>query len=128
MTDIHIGADDLRGQVRDRYAAAARTVTSGSGSASCCDDGSCGAHGSGSCCGPTVLEVDETFGSALYTARDRDSLPVAALAAASAAGTPSPWPNSAEGSGCWTSGPVAASTCCCRLGGSARPGSPTAWT
>ena len=88
MTDIHIGAEDLRDQVRDRYAAAARTVTSGSGNASCCDDASCGAHGSSSCCGPTVLEVDNTFGAALYTSGDRDSLPVAAVAASLGCGNP----------------------------------------
>jgi SAM-dependent methyltransferase len=88
MTDITIGGGDLRDQVRDRYAAAARSVTSGSGTASCCDDGSCGAHGSGSCCGPTVLEVDDTFGSALYTAGDKDSLPVAAVAASLGCGNP----------------------------------------
>ena len=63
----------LREQVRARYAAAAVTVTSAQGTASCCDD-DCG--DGGPCCGPT-LEVDDTFGSALYAATDRDSLPVA---------------------------------------------------
>jgi len=88
MAYTTVGSDDLREQVRDRYATAARTVTSGSGNASCCDDASCGAHGSGSCCGPTVLEVDDTFGSARYTAGDRDSLPVAAVAASLGCGNP----------------------------------------
>ena len=75
----------LREQVRERYAAAAITVTSGQGTASCCDD-TCGAGGS--CCGPTVLEVDETFGNALYAATDRDSLPVSAVAASLGCGNP----------------------------------------
>ncbi len=88
MTETGSGSTDLREQVRDRYAAAARTVTSGSGVASCCEGGTCGAHDSGSCCGPTVLEVDDTFGSALYAAGDRDSLPVAAVAASLGCGNP----------------------------------------
>ena len=73
--------DVVREQVRERYAVAATTVTSGHGHASCCDD-------SGGCCGPTAVEVDETFGSALYSARDRDSLPVAAVAASLGCGNP----------------------------------------
>jgi arsenite methyltransferase len=66
--------DELRDRVRDRYAAAATTVMSGRGSASCC--------------GPTVLETDDTFGSSLYTAGDRDSLPIAAVAASLGCGNP----------------------------------------
>ena len=79
MTEI-VTPDVLRERVRERYAAAATTVTSGHGPASCCDD-------SGACCGPTV-EVDDTFGSALYAASDRDSLPVAAVAASLGCGNP----------------------------------------
>jgi arsenite methyltransferase len=79
-------ADALREQVRERYAAAAITVTSGQGHASCCDDEGCG--DSGGCCGPTTLEIDDTFGSALYSARERDSLPVAAVAASLGCGNP----------------------------------------
>ena len=75
----------LREQVRERYATAAITVTSGQGTASCCDD--TGGDGS-SCCGPTDLEVDDTFGSALYPATDRDSLPVSAVAASLGCGNP----------------------------------------
>jgi SAM-dependent methyltransferase len=71
----------VREQVRARYAAAATTVTSGHGHASCCDDSS-------GYCGPTVVDVDDTFGSALYSARDRDSLPVAAVAASLGCGNP----------------------------------------
>ena len=71
----------LRERVRERYAAAATTVTAGQGHASCCDD-------SGGCCGPAVMEVDETFGSVLYSATDRDRLPVAAVAASLGCGNP----------------------------------------
>ena len=77
--------DQLREQVRERYAAAAITVTSGQGASSCCDDG-CG--DGRPCCGPTVQEVDYTFGGALYAATDRDSLPVSALAASLGCGNP----------------------------------------
>jgi arsenite methyltransferase len=75
----------LREQVRARYAAAALTVTADQGTASCCDD-DCG--DGGPCCGPTVLDVDDTFGSALYAATDRDSLPVSAVAASLGCGNP----------------------------------------
>jgi SAM-dependent methyltransferase len=84
MTDIGAAQDELRDRVRDRYAAAATTVISGQGNASCCDGG----PESGSCCGSTALEVDDTFGSSLYPAGDRDSLPVAAVAASLGCGNP----------------------------------------
>ena len=80
-------ADALREQVRERYAAAAITVTSGQGRASCGEDASC-CRDSGGCCGPTTLEIDDTFGSALYSAQERDSLPVAAVAASLGCGNP----------------------------------------
>jgi arsenite methyltransferase len=74
-------SDGLRERVRERYAAAATTVKAGHGPASCCDD-------SGGCCGPIDAEVDDTFGSVLYGATDRDSLPVAAVAASLGCGNP----------------------------------------
>ena len=77
--------EQLREQVRARYAAAALTVTADQGTASCCDD-TCG--DGGPCCGSTVLEVDDTFGGALYAATDRDSLPVSAVAASLGCGNP----------------------------------------
>jgi arsenite methyltransferase len=80
-------ADALREQVRDRYAAAAITVTSGQGHASCGDDAAC-CGDSGGCCSPTTLEVDDTFGSALYNPGDLDNLPVAAVAASLGCGNP----------------------------------------
>jgi arsenite methyltransferase len=86
MTETN-AADALREQVRERYAAAASTVTSGQGHASCGDDGSC-CGDSGGCCGSSVLEVDDTFGSMLYTAGDLDGLPVAAVSASLGCGNP----------------------------------------
>jgi SAM-dependent methyltransferase len=81
------GADSLREQVRERYAAAATTVTAGQGHASygghasCCGD-------SGGCCEPTTLEVDDSYGSVLYATSDLASLPVAAVAASLGCGNP----------------------------------------
>jgi arsenite methyltransferase len=79
--------EGLREQVRERYAAAAINVASGQGHASCGDDASC-CGDSGGCCGPTTLEVNETFGSALYSVGERDSLPLAAVAASLGCGNP----------------------------------------
>jgi arsenite methyltransferase len=80
MTEIET-PDGLRERVRERYAAAATTVKAGYGHASCCDD-------SDSCCGPMGAEVDETFGSVLYDATDRGSVPVTAVAASLGCGNP----------------------------------------
>ena len=80
MTEID-APDALREQVRERYAAAASTVTTGQGNASCCDD-------SGGCCGPAVVAVDDMFGSLLYPPGDRAGLPVAAVAASLGCGNP----------------------------------------
>ena len=77
------GQDELVEQVRERYARAAITVLDTGGAGSCCGDST-----SGSCCDPTTLEVDETFGSALYSQLDRDGLPVAAVAASLGCGNP----------------------------------------
>jgi arsenite methyltransferase len=104
--------------VRERYAAAATTVTSGHGYASCCDD-------SGGCCGPTMVEVDETFGSSFYATYDLESLPVAAVEASLGCGNPTAVSELHEGETSSTLAPVAASTCCCRRGVSGRPGSRT---
>ncbi|MEV7172836.1 arsenite methyltransferase [Streptomyces sp. NPDC093224] len=63
---------DLRETVRRRYAAAARQVF----------------EGADACCGPEAVEVDDSFGSSLYPADDRDDLPAAALAASLGCGNP----------------------------------------
>jgi SAM-dependent methyltransferase len=78
MTDT--GQDELREQVRERYARAAITVLDTGA-------GGCGS-GSGPCCGPSAEEVDDAFGSALYSQIDRDGLPVAAVAASLGCGNP----------------------------------------
>ena len=72
MTEI---AEDLRETVRRRYAEAAATVTAGG--SSCCGDEAA-----------TTLELDDSFGSALYTQLDRSDLPVAAVAASLGCGNP----------------------------------------
>ncbi|MEU6201796.1 arsenite methyltransferase [Streptomyces sp. NPDC047061] len=63
---------ELRETVRQRYAAAAVQV----------------AEGGAACCGPGPVEVDEHFGSALYTADDREVLPAEAVAASLGCGNP----------------------------------------
>ncbi|MFD5144793.1 arsenite methyltransferase [Streptomyces sp. NPDC058401] len=64
---------DLRETVRRRYAAAAVQVTEG---------------GPAACCGPAAIEIDDNFGSALYTGDERDALPAEALAASLGCGNP----------------------------------------
>ncbi|HEX6361038.1 arsenite methyltransferase [Actinophytocola sp.] len=75
--------NELREEVRARYAAAAVAVTEGG-------SGCCGpqADGGGGCCGPQAVEVDENFGATLYAADDRDVLPVEAVAASLGCGNP----------------------------------------
>ncbi|MER6565273.1 arsenite methyltransferase [Streptomyces sp. NPDC001093] len=63
---------DLRDTVRRWYAAAAVKV----------------AEGGTACCGPQPLEVDENFGSTLYAADERDTLPADAVAASLGCGNP----------------------------------------
>jgi SAM-dependent methyltransferase len=82
----------VREQVRQRYAAAASAVTSTGREALSVVDGD-------QCCGPTTAgadcrgggagtTVDVAFGSALYAAGDRESLPVQAVAASLGCGNP----------------------------------------
>jgi arsenite methyltransferase len=68
--------DDLREQVRRRYAESARAVTEGSASSGC---------GSGSCCGDGEAGK---FGEALYDAEQRGELPAAATLASLGCGNP----------------------------------------
>ncbi|MFE0352669.1 arsenite methyltransferase [Streptomyces nigra] len=67
-------SSDLRETVRQRYAAAATTVTEGA--AACCGSG------------PTAVEVDANFGSGLYDADERAGLPAEAVAASLGCGNP----------------------------------------
>jgi arsenite methyltransferase len=92
MTDA-----DLREQVRERYAAAANRVTSGSTNGdvlqvdSCCgpapsaEAGACCSTGS---CAPESVEVDDQFGAGMYSADEQSELPPEALAASLGCGNP----------------------------------------
>jgi ubiquinone/menaquinone biosynthesis C-methylase UbiE len=71
-------ADDLREEVRRRYAEAARAVTQGSGGCGC---------GSGSCCGESEIDA-ASIGEALYDAEQRRELPDAAVLASLGCGNP----------------------------------------
>ncbi|MFF1360573.1 arsenite methyltransferase [Streptomyces sp. NPDC058297] len=62
----------LRETVRERYAAAATQVT----------------EGGTACCGPQAIEIDDSFGSTLYAADERDTLPAEAVAASLGCGNP----------------------------------------
>ncbi|MER5182612.1 arsenite methyltransferase [Streptomyces sp. NPDC002896] len=72
------GDQELREQVRERYATAARVVATGSTDACC----------SGESCRPAAAAIDETFGAELYTADERGELPAAAVAASLGCGNP----------------------------------------
>ena len=79
MTIGHLSDDQLRDEVRARYALAATSVLDTGAGASCGE----------SCCSPTAaVKVDDNFGSALYTAGERGELPVAAVAASLGCGNP----------------------------------------
>jgi SAM-dependent methyltransferase len=89
---------ELLERVRERYAEAATRVTHGA-AATCCGPGGAaeagGTASTGGSCGDThpvepvaQLEIDESFGSVLYGAADRDVLPVAAVAASLGCGNP----------------------------------------
>ncbi|KRD45626.1 arsenite S-adenosylmethyltransferase [Cellulomonas sp. Root930] len=71
--------DEVREQVRQRYALAAVETQAGLGG--CCGDGGCCTPGS-------VVDVDEKFGAGLYSAQDAVSIPVEALAASLGCGNP----------------------------------------
>jgi arsenite methyltransferase len=71
-------ADELREEVRRRYAQSARAVTEGTGTASC---------GGGSCCVDGGTDPAR-FGEALYDAEQRGELPEAATLASLGCGNP----------------------------------------
>jgi arsenite methyltransferase len=79
---------ELREQVRNRYAAAALRVTSGGDGCGCDDGGGCCGSSSSASSEPVTLELDDTFGSALYSADERGELPVEAVAASLGCGNP----------------------------------------
>jgi SAM-dependent methyltransferase len=71
-------ADELRDEVRRRYAESARAVSEGTGAAGC---------GGGSCCVDGESDA-ELFGEALYDAEQRGELPEAATLASLGCGNP----------------------------------------
>jgi SAM-dependent methyltransferase len=71
-------ADELREEVRRRYAESARAVSDGSANCGC---------GSGSCCGDGDSDATK-FGEALYDAEQRGELPQAATLASLGCGNP----------------------------------------
>ena len=84
---------DVREQVRQRYAAAAVAVRERSATALAVLDGDqCCAPSSSpqedSCCGDASSEVEPTFGSALYSADEHSDLPAEAVAASLGCGNP----------------------------------------
>lgn len=83
-------ANEIRETVRARYAAAATAVTSTGKDALAivdADQSSCGPAENVSCCGGAG-EVDDAFGSALYSAGEQGELPAEAVAASLGCGNP----------------------------------------
>lgn len=88
---------ELREQVRQRYAAAARAVaTGGTDSDARVPEAGCGtsaAAGGPDCCpgsrgGPVPVELDESFGAAHYSTSERSEVPAQALLASLGCGNP----------------------------------------
>ena len=82
--------DDLREQVRIRYAQAATAVQAGSANTELNDalqviDDSCS---SSSCCGGDATTVEQSFGAGLYDSDAQGELPAEALAASLGCGNP----------------------------------------
>jgi ubiquinone/menaquinone biosynthesis C-methylase UbiE len=77
--------DEVREQVRSRYAAAAQAVTHGEacqcGESDCCSDGLC-------CTGCAVDQRGAVFGAGLYDADEQDELPEQAVQASLGCGNP----------------------------------------
>ena len=72
-------ADELREQVRQRYAEAAKAAAAGG----------CGCNEDGSCCGNVACDGEaESFGEALYSVEQRGELPEAATLASLGCGNP----------------------------------------
>ena len=80
--------------------------------------------------GQAVTDCDPGAGGRLRRAGypDAAGLPEGAVRASLGCGNPVAVADLRPGRRCWTWAAAAASTCCCRLAGSARPGRRTAWT
>ncbi len=72
-------ADELREEVRRRYAESARAVSEATDGCGC---------GSGSCCSGEQVAAEGSFGEVLYDAEQRDELPDAAVLASLGCGNP----------------------------------------
>jgi arsenite methyltransferase len=89
------GNDDIREQVRARYAAAAAAVTTSvltaltvlDGDECCAPSSVAGPAANVSCCGGGG-EIDAAFGAGLYSADEQDELPAEAVAASLGCGNP----------------------------------------
>jgi arsenite methyltransferase len=84
MAEQLTDSDQIREAVRERYAAAAKGVSSQEG-------GCCGGPAESSCgCGTAVIDAEqqEAFGEQLYSGDERDSLPDAARLASLGCGNP----------------------------------------
>jgi arsenite methyltransferase len=79
--EVTVPDTDMREEVRERYARAARAVTTGSGQAACCGEGDA------ACCGDGE-EVGAAFGASLYSADEQGELPAEAVAASLGCGNP----------------------------------------
>ncbi|MFC6704434.1 arsenite methyltransferase [Flexivirga alba] len=82
--------NEVREQVRSRYAAAATAVTRGNRDALAvvdADQSCCGPAENASCCGGTG-EVDDAFGAGLYSSEEQGELPAEAIAASLGCGNP----------------------------------------
>src|SRR5215217_2379785 len=86
MTTTQTDQDQLREQVRARYAAAATKVSSGQGDCGCGQPADCGCDSG--CCGGAATAEEPGFGAELYAALDRDQLPDTALLASLGCGNP----------------------------------------
>ncbi|MGV1007287.1 MAG: arsenite methyltransferase [Dermatophilaceae bacterium] len=78
--------EQVREQVRSRYAAAAVTVTHGQGWGR--DDGCCSGDGQDTCRSADALDQGESFGSGLYSDAERCGLPQEAVLASLGCGNP----------------------------------------
>ncbi len=89
-TTTDASSEELREQVRARYAEAATAVQAGATNVEVNDtlqvvDDCCG---SASCCGGTTGTVDDSFGAGLYDASQQSDVPAEALAASLGCGNP----------------------------------------
>src|SRR5215217_544687 len=86
MTTTQTDQDQLREQVRARYAAAATKVSSGQSDCGCGQPADCGCDSG--CCGGAATAEEPGFGAERYAALDRDQLPDTALLASLGCGNP----------------------------------------